>query len=117
MCGCGVAFAVVSCSLLWTACQPQTAHSPEQQRFFGRCAAIEVDMTYKKVDSLFEEYESFTTSEQRDCTNYGNTLVGQSVRTKTFNNVKNPDEGDYYVNVYFDETGRVVGKQIGAYCN
>jgi hypothetical protein len=98
-------------------CQKRRPVSPELQRFVDGYVAVENGMTEEQTDSLLAGFRSSAGLESTDVTNLGQPLTRPSARVKCYLSRPDANEGDYYINVYFDESGRVVGKSGGELCS
>jgi hypothetical protein len=98
-------------SAIWVAKQPE-ALPPELQELKNKCSQIEDEMTEAEVDAIFADYQSSKTEMEQEFTARGEKLKRPSSFMKIYDS-KGAVEGDYFVDVYFDYFGRVVGKHIG----
>jgi hypothetical protein len=96
---------------IWVALQPQPL-PPELQVLKNLSAQIEDEMTEAEVDAVFAGYQSSKTAVEREFTNHGKKLKRPSSFFKTYDR-KGSIEGEFFVQVYFDYFGRVVGNEIG----
>jgi hypothetical protein len=105
--------------LLFTACQTKPKFPPEVQPFYHKYDSIREDMTEQEVDAILAGYRSNLLKEERDCDAFtAKPLKRRSTFTKSYGREQDPmeGEGDYYIDVYFDANGLVVGKLFGVYC-
>jgi len=72
---------------------------------------IEEEMTEEQVDAIVTGHKSNTTKEVKDF-DYGVIFKRKSAYRKTFYKA-GAQEGDYFLYVYFDKDGYVVGKHLG----
>jgi hypothetical protein len=86
--------------------------APELEDVRVRYEQIQPEMTEQQIDEIFRVYH--TTKEELETArdSYDKPLSRPSSFTKIYDK---PDgiEGDYFVRVYFDYVGSVVGKYLG----
>ncbi len=96
--------------LLLHGCEQKSKLSPEHQAVQDMYDRIQEEMTEEQVDAILTGHESTTTKEAQD-SDYGVTFKRKSAYRKTFSK-SGAQEGDYFLYVYFDNDGYVVGKNI-----
>jgi hypothetical protein len=72
-------------------------------------------MSEHEVDRIFADWSSYREPQARRTTYRGQPLVEPSTFAKLYKHKANSEEYDYFVEVYFDKAGRVVGKDYGDY--
>ncbi len=78
---------------------------------------IRVDMTGAEVDEIMAGYQSSPLEESREDNGADSQrFLRPSVRTQIFGDRPHWEEGDFYLMVYFDAAGKVVGKRLGEWC-
>jgi hypothetical protein len=92
----------------------RSQYPPELHEFVARYNQIAEDMREEKVDAILGGYPSSTVQEER-MSSPGGDLPRLSVKTKMFSDKPNANESDYFIEVYFDYFGRVVGKRLGEF--
>ena len=97
-------------SILLSACNSKAKHSPEVQRFLDACQSVTDDMTEEEVDKLLDGYLVSAADRITNQTAGGKTLKRESIRNKYFCSAKIITEGEFVAQIYFDASGRVVGK-------
>jgi hypothetical protein len=88
--------------------------------FQSKCSKIQLDMTEEQVDQILAGYPC---KERRDVFDFEKERAlwpgGKHTRTasfvKTYDCKPRPNDGDFYIAVYFDENYFVVGKVFGEY--
>ena len=79
---------------------------------------VENEMTEGEVDEIFGGYHSSKYEEERHSNpRDAKALLRPSSFTKSYVKKEDAIEGDYFVEVFLDYFGRVVGKNIGEYCH
>jgi hypothetical protein len=96
----------------------------ELQTLLEKYQLIRVDMTEQQVDELLAVYEMRKWKEGV-LTHSPDEVVRPSAFTKSYvlqlsplphETASTSTEGDYFIDVFYDETGLVVGKRKGAVC-
>jgi hypothetical protein len=85
---------------------------PEKQELLPRYNEIKDDMTRDETDSIFEGFTSGRNNGISHRKANGDPLTRPSSFDVMYTK-KDAFEYDYFVRVYFDESGYVVGKEIG----
>jgi hypothetical protein len=86
---------------------------PEAQAFFEKYKQIQVGMNEAEVDAILAGYPSSRGEEKRYFDYDTRTEFSHpSTTTKRFNQKPDASEWDYFVEVYFDESGYVMGKRF-----
>ena len=88
--------------------------SAELQALRDKYDEIAEEMTEDQVDSIMVGHRSTSGKEVKDVGSHG-PLKRRSTRTKTYWD-SSTKEGDYIVQVYFDDYGYVVGKSMNELC-
>ena len=86
--------------------------SPELRQFFDRCANVRTDMSEYEIDVLFREYASAQSDDPKTEDVGKETFPRPPTLMKWYQSIANPADGTWYIKVYFDKNGRVVGKQF-----
>jgi hypothetical protein len=107
---------ILCCAFLITGCEPKARISPEEKDLRDRYDQIEQDMKEAEVIEIFEGYESGAGELVREVDPNSKPLKRPSKFARMFYEKKGVQEGDYFVEVYFDEAGYVVGKHLGGFC-
>ena len=101
-------------ALLWG----RPMYVPELEQFVQRAKMIKAEMTNEQVDDILRDYPSHYVLEAWPVGGSDN-LIRPSVVTKCYElslrGGKTADEGDYFVDVYFDKDDLVVGTHLGEY--
>ncbi len=92
---------------------------PELQRFIQRAQMVKVEMTKEQVDNILRDYpEGWEMNEVWEVGG-SDSLIRPSVVTKVYvlflHSGTTAVDGDYFIEVYFDKEGLVVGTHIGEY--
>jgi hypothetical protein len=89
---------------------------PELQSFVEKYNQIQEDMTEQQVESLLSDFpSSVMVSDWVPDHSNGKTFPRKSVKWKVFDSKPDADDCDFFIHVYFDSQGLVVGKQMGEY--
>jgi len=100
---------------VFTGCQQKQQRSPQLQALTSKFDEIKEEMTEEEVDSVFEGYKSSRSDEFRPTNpNDGTDFKRPSTFSKMFTNGPTT-EGNFFVRIYFDSAGYVVGKRIGEF--
>jgi len=105
--------------VIWQANKPKPL-SPRVQQIKELFDRIVTDLTEEEVDAVLPGYVGNAWREEREEIYWPSKLLAQplvrkSYRTKHYTE-KGVREGDHFIAVFFDEQGRVVGKEVGEYC-
>jgi hypothetical protein len=100
--------------VLFTKPWERAAPTPESE-FFRKYDQVQEEMTRAQVEAVLGRQTDQTWNEKREWTSSGRPLKRASVLTAYFNEKGSAKESDYFIAVYFDEKGCVVGKHQGVY--
>jgi hypothetical protein len=89
----------------------------ELRELIDRYDLIHEELTEPEVDAILSDFPCRGSFADESDTNGAGSgpFPRTSARVKVFTSKPNPNEGDYFVHVYFDYQGIVVGKRIGEY--
>jgi hypothetical protein len=87
-----------------------------QSEFLRKYDQIQEEMTKGEVEAVLGRRIDQAWKEEREWTSSGRPLKRASALTVNLNEKGSAKESDYFITVYFDEKGRVVGKDKGVYC-
>ena len=97
-------------------------HASAKSEFHSKYKKIQLDMSEGEVDHILAEYpcrmRDLHEEEKEDPGDIGDTsgpLKRKGSSVKTYDCKPGANEGDFYINVYFDENYEVVGKAFGTY--
>jgi hypothetical protein len=98
-----------------TGSKSKEKRSPEVQALLDKYNQIEEDLTEAQVDAVFAGYKGYRSDDFRPShPGDGTPFRRPSAFSKMFCNGPMV-EANYFVRVYFDDAGYVVGKQIGEF--
>ena len=87
--------------------------SGDLQNVLARYNQLDEEMTEQEVDRILTGFPSYRRDEERKETCNLKRLSKPSAFNRRYSNKKDATEHDYFIDVYFDKSGRVVGKDYG----
>jgi hypothetical protein len=93
----------------------KAAYPPEIEAFRSKLKDIHHEMNEGQVDAILGAYSSSKSKAKCEYDFRGDELLRPSASMKYYNQTEKPAECDYFIAVYLDESGYVVGKAFGAY--